>query len=34
MKMFKILVADDEKFIRKGIVSILSGNLREEVEFV
>ncbi|WP_138262297.1 response regulator transcription factor [[Clostridium] hylemonae] len=34
MGMFKILVADDEKFIRKGIVSILSGNLREEVIFV
>lgn len=30
--MFKILVADDEKFIRKGIVSILSKNLPEEVQ--
>lgn len=32
--MFKILVADDEKFIRKGIVSILTSNLREEIEFI
>lgn len=32
--MFKILVADDEKFIRKGIIAILSGNLKEEIEYV
>lgn len=30
--MFKILVADDEKFIRKGIISILERDLEEKVE--
>lgn len=30
--MFKILVADDEKFIRKGIIAILQRDLEEEVE--
>lgn len=30
--MFKILVADDEKFIRKGIITILERDLEEEVE--
>lgn len=29
--MFKILVADDEKFIRKGIITILQRDLKEEV---
>lgn len=29
--MFKILIADDEKFIRKGICTILERNLTEEV---
>jgi two-component system response regulator YesN len=30
--MFKILVADDERFIRKGIISILERDLEEKVE--
>lgn len=32
--MFKILVADDERFIRKGIIAILSKNLTVEVSCV
>jgi len=32
--MFKILVADDEKFIRKGILSILERNLDEPVKCI
>lgn len=32
--MFKILVADDERFIRKGIISMLSKNLTVEVSCV
>ncbi|MFP3156201.1 response regulator [Lachnospiraceae bacterium ZAX-1] len=32
--MFKILVADDEKYIRKGIVSMLEGNLIQEIECI
>lgn len=32
--MFKILVADDERFIRKGIISMLSRNLKVEVSCV
>lgn len=32
--MFKILIADDEKFIRKGIISILERNLHDEITYV
>lgn len=32
--MFKILIADDEKFIRKGIISILQRNLEEPVKCI
>lgn len=32
--MFKILVADDEKFIRKGIITILERDLEEKVECI
>lgn len=32
--MFKILIADDEKFIRKGIISILERNLQEEISYI
>ncbi len=28
--MFKILVVDDEKFIRKGIIAILERDLEEK----
>ena len=32
--MFKILIADDERFIRKGIIAILKRGLEEEIQFV
>lgn len=32
--MFKILIADDERFIRQGIISILERNLKEAVECI
>ena len=32
--MFKILIADDERFIRKGIIAILERGLEEEIQFV
>lgn len=32
--MFKVLIADDEKFIRKGIISILERNLQEEISYI
>ena len=32
--MFKILIADDERFIRKGISAILKRGLEEEIQFV
>lgn len=33
-EMFKILIADDERFIRQGIISILKRNIAEELECV
>lgn len=32
--MFRILVADDEKVTRKGIVAMLERGLKEEIEFI
>ncbi len=32
--MFKILIADDEQFIRKGIISMLSRNITEEIQCI
>ncbi|WP_333813677.1 response regulator [Muricomes intestini] len=32
--MFKLLIADDEQFIRKGIISILKKNLTEEIQCI
>lgn len=32
--MFKILIADDEAFIRKGIISIIQKNIKEEIECI
>lgn len=32
--MFRILVADDEKVTRKGIVTMLERGLKEEIEFI
>ena len=32
--MFRILVADDEKVTRKGIVAMLERSLKEEIEFI
>lgn len=34
MNIFKILVADDEEFIRKGIITIFKRDLEEEVECI
>ena len=32
--MFRILVADDEKVTRRGIVTMLERSLKEEIEFI
>lgn len=32
--MFRLLIADDEQFIRKGIISILKKNLTEKIQCI